>query len=185
MLTSGFLTSCREVPLRNMDSRPFPAHFSHLRRCLSLVGNRVVIDIVNIFCICRAGADYPSNITPAPIPLLSHDSAITPPSPSVMSAFFGDHLGSMTVVTEKDLVPIKVFVHEVLRRSRTTCSVLQSALCYIKAIRSTVPDIAQLEQEGEARLFNGRQDRGCGSVCRFASNKRLSERNDAYRDCRP
>ncbi|TDL26234.1 hypothetical protein BD410DRAFT_784304 [Rickenella mellea] len=50
---------------------------------------------------------------------------------------------------EKDLVPIKTFVHEVLRRSRTTCSVLQSALCYVEAIRSKVPELVDAERRGQ------------------------------------
>ena len=45
-------------------------------------------------------------------------------------------------------MPIKAFVHEVLRRSRTTCSVLQSALCYIEAIRKKVPELAEQERQG-------------------------------------
>jgi hypothetical protein len=35
--------------------------------------------------------------------------------------------------------PLKTFAHEVLRRSRTSCSVLQTALCYLEALRSTIP----------------------------------------------
>jgi ribonuclease HI len=50
---------------------------------------------------------------------------------------------------EKGLVPIKTFVHEVLRRSRTTCSVLQSALCYVEAIRSKVPELVEAEKRGQ------------------------------------
>ena len=43
------------------------------------------------------------------------------------------------------LLPIRGFVHEVLRRSRTSTGVLQTALCYLEAVRSKVPGI--LEQE--------------------------------------
>jgi len=50
------------------------------------------------------------------------------------------------LTTEKDVVPIKTFVHKVLSRSRTTCSVLQSALCYIEAVRSRVPELVELER---------------------------------------
>lgn len=41
------------------------------------------------------------------------------------------------------------FVSEVLRRSRTTCSVLQSALCYIEAVRTKVPELVEKERRGE------------------------------------
>ncbi|KAK7002045.1 hypothetical protein R3P38DRAFT_3609057 [Favolaschia claudopus] len=47
-----------------------------------------------------------------------------------------------------NLVSIKGFVHEVLRRSRTSGSVLQTALCYLEAIRSKVPELIQKEQSG-------------------------------------
>lgn len=43
------------------------------------------------------------------------------------------------------LVPIKIFVHEVLRRSRTSACVLQTALCYLEAIGPKVPGLAQEE----------------------------------------
>lgn len=43
-------------------------------------------------------------------------------------------------------VPIKPFVHEVLRRSRTSTSVLQIALCYVEAIRSKIPGLVHKHQ---------------------------------------
>ncbi len=49
---------------------------------------------------------------------------------------------------EKELVPLRIYVHDVLRRSRTTFSVLQSAVCYIEAIRRKIPDIAEQEKSG-------------------------------------
>jgi len=45
--------------------------------------------------------------------------------------------------------PLKTFVHEVLRRSRTSCSVLQTALCYIEALRPRIPELVNQEQTGE------------------------------------
>ncbi|KAH0827541.1 hypothetical protein J3R83DRAFT_4262 [Lanmaoa asiatica] len=47
-----------------------------------------------------------------------------------------------------DIAPIKGFVHEVLRRSRTSGTVLQTALCYLEAIRSKVPDLVRKEKQG-------------------------------------
>lgn len=46
-----------------------------------------------------------------------------------------------------DVASIKGFVHEVLRRSRTSGTVLQTALCYLEAIRSKVPDFVQKEKQ--------------------------------------
>lgn len=45
-----------------------------------------------------------------------------------------------------DVVPMKGFVHEVLRRSRTSGSVLQTALCYLEAIRAKVPQLVSQEK---------------------------------------
>ncbi|TFK23649.1 hypothetical protein FA15DRAFT_670237 [Coprinopsis marcescibilis] len=46
------------------------------------------------------------------------------------------------------MVPIKGFVHEVLRRSRTSGGVLQTALCYLEAIRPKLPEILERERQG-------------------------------------
>ena len=54
--------------------------------------------------------------------------------------------------------PLKTFVHEVLRRSRTSCSVLQTALCYIEALRLRVPELVQQEQTGDG--IRGEVDQG-------------------------
>jgi len=43
-------------------------------------------------------------------------------------------------------VPIKGFVHEVIRRSRTSGCVLQTALCYLEAIRPKISDLLQKER---------------------------------------
>jgi hypothetical protein len=54
--------------------------------------------------------------------------------------------------------PLKTFVHEVLRRSRTSCSVLQTALCYIEALRPRIPELVHQEQNGEG--IRGEVDHG-------------------------
>ena len=54
--------------------------------------------------------------------------------------------------------PLKTFVHEVLRRSRTSCSVLQTALCYIEALRPKIPELVHQEQAGEG--IRGEVDQG-------------------------
>ncbi|KAK7053475.1 hypothetical protein VNI00_004101 [Paramarasmius palmivorus] len=45
-------------------------------------------------------------------------------------------------------LPIKPFVHEVLRRSRTSGTVLQTALCYLEAIRPKIPSLVQKDKAG-------------------------------------
>lgn len=45
-----------------------------------------------------------------------------------------------------DIAPMKGFVHEVLRRSRTSGTVLQTALCYLEAIRAKVPELVSQEK---------------------------------------
>ena len=65
-----------------------------------------------------------------------------------------------------NLIPIKGFVHEVLRRSRTSTGVLQTALCYLEAVRAKVPDLLRTEkvrptsdatqdQSSEPRIIQG------------------------------
>ena len=54
--------------------------------------------------------------------------------------------------------PLKTFVHEVLRRSRTSTSVLQTALCYIEALRQKIPELVHQEQTGEG--IRGEVDHG-------------------------
>jgi hypothetical protein len=49
---------------------------------------------------------------------------------------------------DSDLLPIRSFVHEVLRRSRTSGIVLQTALCYLEAIRPEVPNLLREERMG-------------------------------------
>ncbi|KAJ7199713.1 hypothetical protein B0H12DRAFT_1244606 [Mycena haematopus] len=60
-------------------------------------------------------------------------------------------LPTMTPFNHSSLVLIKGFVHEVLRRSRTSGSVLQTALCYPEVIRPKVPELIRnlKEQSGE------------------------------------
>ena len=45
---------------------------------------------------------------------------------------------------------MKGFVHEVLRRSRTSGTVLQTALCYLEAIRSKIPDLVRKEKQASS-----------------------------------
>lgn len=92
----------------------------------------------------RRNNQLPSPISPSTRP--------SPPSP--VSTPFGKQLSlsHQNISTASDvhdnLVPIKGFVHEVLRRSRTSGCVLQTALCYLEAVRPKIPEIARQEREG-------------------------------------
>lgn len=78
-----------------------------------------------------------------PSPALSSQG--TPPTTSTSSAC---NKGSASISPESNLVSIKAFVYEVLRRSKTSGCVLQTALCYLEAIRGQVNHLQQREKTG-------------------------------------
>jgi hypothetical protein len=87
----------------------------------------------------------PSPLSPSTRPSPPSPSAPIPyPAPSIPPD--QDLLNNLD--SRDNVLPIKGFVHEVLRRSRTSGCVLQTALCYLEAIRNKVPDIARQEKEG-------------------------------------
>jgi hypothetical protein len=47
-----------------------------------------------------------------------------------------------------DLVSLKKFVTELLKRSRSTAATFQTALCYLEAVRQKIPELQQAEMEG-------------------------------------
>jgi hypothetical protein len=47
-----------------------------------------------------------------------------------------------------DLVSLKKFVTELLKRSRSTAATFQTALCYLEAVRPRIPELQQAEIEG-------------------------------------
>ncbi|OAX41075.1 hypothetical protein K503DRAFT_736352 [Rhizopogon vinicolor AM-OR11-026] len=130
-------------------------------------------DIPSVFLTCSrptvpsASASAPTDI---PIPSLSNPSfygrntqlpspisPTTQPSPTPTPCMQNSHSlcspemrltrvsGDQT--PRCDVAPMKGFVHEVLRRSRTSGSVLQTALCYLEAIRAKVPELVTQEKE--------------------------------------
>lgn len=97
---------------------------------------------------------------PSPISPGSESSPTSPPgsrSSSVVGNAKDCPHGSDQDV-QSNLVPLRGFVHEVLRRSRTSGNVLQTALCYLEAIRSKVPELVRQEESGEA--VHGETDSG-------------------------
>ena len=77
---------------------------------------------------------------PSPVSPTSHET----PSPSAGGC--ESHSQAPDGSTGCNLIPIKGFVHEVLRRSRTSTGVLQTALCYLEAVRSKVPELLRTEK---------------------------------------
>jgi len=66
------------------------------------------------------------------------------PSPSVQQVLISR--GSET--DQNNLLPLQTFVREVLKHSLTSGSILQTALCYLEAIRSKVPEVLRDEKMG-------------------------------------
>ena len=60
--------------------------------------------------------------------------------------------GVKIMQTEKELVPIRGFVEHILRRSRLSIPVLQSALCYLEAVRPKVPELHERDKQGISEL---------------------------------
>ena len=48
-----------------------------------------------------------------------------------------------------DLVSLKKFITELLKRSRSTATTFQTALCYLEAIKAKIPELQQKEMEGK------------------------------------
>ena len=80
----------------------------------------------------------------------SFDSSL----PSIsMSSKLSQQASACPETDETNLIPMKTFVHEVLKRSRTSASILQAALCYLEAIRPRVPEILDEERRGIRALY--------------------------------
>jgi hypothetical protein len=90
---------------------------------------------------------FHSRNTQLPSPI-SPSTQPSPISPSFIPTH-APHQADHCIASQTNLVPIKGFVHEVLRRSRTSGSVLQTALCYLEAIRAKVPELVEKEKMGE------------------------------------
>jgi hypothetical protein len=56
---------------------------------------------------------------------------------------------SRSIQSGGNLIPIQGFVHEVFKRSCTSGSVLQTALCYLEAIQTKVPELVCRKAMGE------------------------------------
>jgi PHO85 cyclin-5 len=78
--------------------------------------------------------------------------AISPCNPSSLSSPQSSFV-SVVAKTDHALLPMKTFVHEVLKRSRTSGPVMQTALCYLEAIRHKVSQILCNDKSGIRSYF--------------------------------
>ena len=81
---------------------------------------------------------------------ISESTSSTPQTTTTISstATTSTTATSLPPGNDSDLLPIRSFVHEVLRRSRTSGIVLQTALCYLEAVRPEVPNLLREEKMG-------------------------------------
>lgn len=110
-------------------------------------------DIPNVF-LTSSRAMVGSELPPPPQSRCSAKLP-SPISPLAQGSPTCSRAGPPSLQCDQDrtnLVPIKGFVHEVLRRSRTSGSVLQTALCYLEAVRPKVPELSRKQQSGEGSL---------------------------------
>ena len=82
--------------------------------------------------IQRRVRQLPSPVSPSTI----ETPPLSPLAPSL------DNPASTCVSGKADVAPLQGFVQELIRRSRTSGTVLQTALCYIEAVRRKLPKIA-------------------------------------------
>ncbi|KAG1716416.1 hypothetical protein ID866_768 [Astraeus odoratus] len=99
-------------------------------------------------CLANLQLHPPSSQTAYPSPIAS---PLTPCPPPVARAGV-----PATRHPNDDIASMKGFVHEVLRRSRTSGSVLQTALCYLEAIRQKIPDLVRQEKQGPGTALEDR-----------------------------
>ncbi|KAI0630372.1 hypothetical protein C8Q77DRAFT_257912 [Trametes polyzona] len=139
-------TACGRESLCAQPEPPTPHAESPLSPSLMAAG------ISNLFS--PRNTQLPSPVSPTSRP--------SPPAPDGCESYTQAPASS----GDSNLIPIKGFVHEVLRRSRTSTGVLQTALCYLEAVRAKVPECLRKEKacptsdrhtedEAEPRIIQG------------------------------
>lgn len=92
---------------------------------------------------------------PSPVTPSTHPSPFPTPSTSP-AAPLAQHNRQFQATAEPNAdqaraavaVPLRGFVQEILRRSKTSAGVLQTALCYIEAMRAKIPELVLQEKLG-------------------------------------
>ena len=86
-------------------------------------------------------------------------SPVSPSTQSTTLSFPPDTSGNSQIPEPlTDTAPIKGFVHEVLRRSKTSVGVLQTALCYLEAVRTRLPEVLRKDHELAASGYFGAEE---------------------------
>ncbi|KAK7041216.1 hypothetical protein R3P38DRAFT_2512193 [Favolaschia claudopus] len=137
-------SKCSNVYAANSQGPSNPTRESKSRYATGLVDQAV-----KSLCEIWRPQDIPNVFLTLSKANCGSEPPVPPPTFSQAQRAAPSRLRSSThVLKPPNLVSIKGFVHEVLRRSRTSGSVLQTALCYLEAIRSKVPELIQKEQSG-------------------------------------
>ena len=84
------------------------------------------------------------------IPSIAQQTSTSTPSTASTTSTTATSTAATSLLpgNDSDLLPIRSFVHEVLKRSRTSGIVLQTALCYLEAVRPEVPNLLREERMG-------------------------------------
>ncbi|TFK93774.1 hypothetical protein K466DRAFT_477987 [Polyporus arcularius HHB13444] len=122
-------TACAREALCAQPDLPIPPAEPHPPPNASLIAN----GLSTLFA--HGNTQLPSPVSPT--------SCQTPSPPGDRCESYSQAPGGSG---SSNLIPIKGFVHEVLRRSRTSTGVLQTALCYLEAVRSKVPELLRSEK---------------------------------------
>ena len=83
--------------------------------------------------------------------VITPSTQLSPPTSPLDFALTQTSNDTATPSTQQstNLMPIKGFVHEVLHRSHTSGSMLQTTLYYLEAIHAKVPELVQKEKNGD------------------------------------
>ena len=81
-----------------------------------------------------------------------------------------------------DLASMRSFVQEVLRRSRTSGSVLQTALCYVEAIRAKIPELICRDKAGPSTATQAQAQDQNGAISTTLDGFESSSDNVALSD---
>jgi PHO85 cyclin-5 len=134
----------------NPNHPPIQREVGKQKYALGLIGACITIQrslwFVHAFIDSRSSCeDFVRNMAPEDIPcaFVGPTKGALSPCNSSSSTLSSPQSSFVSVIAETDhaFLPMKTFVHEVLKRSRTFGPVMQTALCYLEAIRPKVPQI--------------------------------------------
>jgi len=97
------------------------------------------------------------------------------PFPSIQQVLVS--LGSET--DQSNLLPLWTFVHEVLKHSPTSGSILQTALCYLEAVRPKVPEVLRDKKMGFRAYYQPESTILPATEAEFEMDRQLSKSESA------